>query len=138
MFYNLGHNLGLRYDRTGNDRYERTGQLQDLEAGIALSEAAIEATPEGHPDRAGCLNNLGNRLSSRYRRTGDLQDLDTVIDISEAAIVATPEDRPDRVGLLSNLGVHLSRRYERTGHLPDQESHCYIGGSNRGNSGGPP
>ena len=49
------------------------------EAKIARLDSEVKATPEGHPDQAGWLNNLGNRLSSRYQRTRNLEDLGAAI-----------------------------------------------------------
>ena len=43
----------------------RTGNLEDLEAAIIHAEAAVEATTEDSPDKAGWLKYLGNWLSSR-------------------------------------------------------------------------
>ena len=96
--------------------------MQDLEAAITRSEAAVQATPEDHPDRAGRLSNLGAHFSSRYERTGNMQDLEAAITRSEAAVQATPEDHPGRAAMLSNLGHWLSRRYERTGNMQDLEA----------------
>ena len=72
-----------------NNRYERHGDLQDLDAAIAISGARVEATPEDHLDRAGRLGNLRSHLSSRYERTGNLQDLEAAIAISEEGVKAT-------------------------------------------------
>ncbi|RPB18035.1 hypothetical protein L211DRAFT_748680, partial [Terfezia boudieri ATCC MYA-4762] len=102
--------------------YERTGNLQDLETAIARSEAAVEGTPEDHPDRAKWLNNLGSYFNHRYQRTGNLQDLEVAIARADAAIEATPEDHPNQGTLLCNLGSHLSCRYQRTGNLQDLEA----------------
>ena len=66
----VGHLLGMRFKRTGN--------LQDLEAAITHIKAAVEVTPEDHPDRAEWLSNLGHRLASRYKQTGNLQDLHAI------------------------------------------------------------
>ena len=89
-------------------RYEQTGSLQDLEAAIVHAEAAVEATPEDHPDKAAMLNNLGNMLIRRYERTGNLQDLEAAIVHAEAAVEATPEDHPDKAAMLNNLGDRKS------------------------------
>jgi len=110
----LGNHLSRQYERTGN--------LQDLEAAIGLSEEAVEATPGDHPDRAVLLSSLGNGLSSRYRRTGNLQDLEAAIGLSEAAVDVTPEGHPDRAGRLNNLGSRLSNRYQQTRNLQDLEA----------------
>ena len=48
--------------------------MADLEDAIQLGRQAVDATPLGHPDRTGCLNNLGNRQSVRYARTRAMTD----------------------------------------------------------------
>ncbi|KAF8421170.1 CHAT domain-containing protein, partial [Tirmania nivea] len=102
-------------------RYQRTGNLQDLEAAITRSEAAVEAIPEDHPTQAALLTNLGSQLNCRYERIGNLQDLEAAIARTEAALARTPEDHPNRVSLWNNLGIFLGSRYARTGNLPDLE-----------------
>ena len=100
----LGLNLFYRYDRLGN--------LQDLEAAIARFEAAVESIPEDHPKRALVLANLAAPLSDRYKRLGNVQDLEAAITLVEAAVGAIPEDRyhPYRADWLGRLGGLLNRR----------------------------
>jgi len=105
-----------------NGRYERSGNLQDLETAINHIELALQGTPEHHPSRAGRLTSLGNHLSSRYDRTGNLKDLDDAINHAEAAVKATPEDHPSWAAWLNNFGNGLSKRYERTRDLQDLEA----------------
>ncbi|KAF8418367.1 CHAT domain-containing protein [Terfezia claveryi] len=101
-------------------RYERSGNLHDLEVAIYHAEAGVKVTPEGHPDRAACWNILGSLFNKRYLRTGDLQDLESAINYTETAVGATKdEDHLDRPGGLSNLSSYLRNRYERTGNLED-------------------
>ncbi|KAL4735583.1 CHAT domain-containing protein [Aspergillus similis] len=116
-------------------RYERTGNLQDLEAAIANTKLAVAATPndnpnyaafltatpDGHSDRAGRLNNLSNRLLSRYEQTGDLRDLEAAIANANLAVAATPDNYPYQATYLSNLSLCLSSRFERTGNSQDLE-----------------
>ncbi|KAN0076282.1 CHAT domain containing protein [Elaphomyces granulatus] len=187
---NLGNQLRLRYERTGEmkdleeaiqttrqavestpadhpnralcHRYERTGEVKDLEEAIQttrqavestplnnlgnmldmkdLEEAiqtarqAVESTPADHPDRAGRLNNLGNKLREmkdveeaiqttrqavestpadhpnralrlRYERTGEMKDLAEAIQMARQAVESTPADHPDRAARLNNLGI---------------------------------
>ncbi|CAG8320463.1 unnamed protein product [Penicillium salamii] len=105
-----------------SSRYERIGNIDDLEAAISRVQDAIQATPLDHPNRAGCLNNLSHHLSSRYERTGNLNDLEAAISRAQDAVKATPLDHPNRAGCLNNLSYHLSYRYERTGNLDDLEA----------------
>jgi hypothetical protein len=52
------NNLGVMLE----SRYERMGEMSDLEEAIKTARQAVDSTPVGHPDRAACLNNLGNNL----------------------------------------------------------------------------
>jgi len=107
-----------------SSRYERTGNLQDLETAINRSVVASEATPEDHPERPKVLNNLGFHFSRRYGRTGNLQDLEAAIAYSEEAVrtILISVDHPDRAVCLNNLGMHLNSRYKHTGNMQDLEA----------------
>jgi len=110
---NLGNKLGLRY--------ERTGDMADLEAAIQAAQQAVDSTPQDHPNWAMHLNNLGNKHGSRYERTGGMADLQAAIQAAQQAVDSTPQDHPNRAMYLSNLGNKLGRRYERTGDMADIE-----------------
>jgi len=103
-------------------KYERTRNLRDLDGAIKYTIAAVEATPEGHHDRAVQLHHLGCHLRERCERNGNLQDLEDAIRHAKAAVDAIPEGHSDRAGWLNNLGSYLSSRYERTGDLQDLEA----------------
>ena len=77
-------------------RYENTGAMADLDRAVSLFQQAVAATPDGHPDRARRLSNLGGALRDRYEHTRDPADLDRAIDLLEQAMVVTPSDQPDR------------------------------------------
>ena len=42
-----------------------------MDGAVDVADIAVNATPQDHPDRAGRLNSLGNRLSRRFERTMD-------------------------------------------------------------------
>jgi tetratricopeptide (TPR) repeat protein len=102
-------------------RYERTGEMGDLREAISVARQAVESTPDDHPNRAACLNNLGVMLGTRYERTGEMGDLEEAISVAREAVESTLDDHPDRAGKLSSLGNKLGRRYERTGEMGDLE-----------------
>lgn len=58
-----------------DSRYERTGEMADLEEAIGILRPAVHSTPDDHP-RAGSLNNLGNTLESRCERIDEMVDLE--------------------------------------------------------------
>ncbi len=93
MLSNLGNALQARF--------ERTGQLADLDEAITLFRDAVAATPVGHPERPGRLSNLGAALRTRFGRTGQLADLDQAITARQEAVAAIPADHPDRPVILS-------------------------------------
>ena len=72
-----------------------------LEAAIQKAEQAIKNTPGDHPNLAGYLNNLGNKLGSRWDRTGQIEDLEAAIQKAEQAVKETPEGHPN----LAMLGI---------------------------------
>ncbi|RPA96126.1 hypothetical protein L873DRAFT_1791754 [Choiromyces venosus 120613-1] len=61
MYSNLGNLFSARFDRMGD--------LDDLQKAIEHIEEAVTATPQDHPDRAYKYNNLGTCFESRYFRT---------------------------------------------------------------------
>ncbi|RPB27039.1 hypothetical protein L211DRAFT_780416 [Terfezia boudieri ATCC MYA-4762] len=73
-------------------RYDQTGDLQELEAAISRSEAAVQAIPEGTPDQAAMLSNRGIYLKRRYERTGDHHSLEAALDADCSAwsIISAP------------------------------------------------
>ncbi|WP_285605674.1 CHAT domain-containing protein, partial [Actinokineospora globicatena] len=99
-------------------RYERTGNVADLDTAIDVARQAVHATPIDHPNLPRHLSNLGIALRARYERTGNVADLDTAIDVARQAVHATPVDHPDRSGALLNLGGTLLANGELRG---DQE-----------------
>ncbi|WP_328842656.1 CHAT domain-containing tetratricopeptide repeat protein [Streptomyces sp. NBC_00258] len=100
-------------------RFERTGDLSDLDQAIATRQEAVQTTPADHPNEDLYLHNLGLALGARFRRTEDLLDLNQAIDHLQAAIRATPADHPKRAGRLFHLGNDLRNRFERTGTQSD-------------------
>ena len=65
---NLGTFLG--------SRYERTGDMADLEEAIQITRQAVASTPKDHSNLVSYLSNLGSCLRSRYERMGDMADLE--------------------------------------------------------------
>ncbi|KAJ6558770.1 CHAT domain-containing protein [Mycena vulgaris] len=72
----------MHYDKSNctlfGDRYERLGDLTDLEIATQKSQEAVDMTPEEHPARAGRLNALAASFIHRYRMFREPQDLKAV------------------------------------------------------------
>ncbi|WP_257902255.1 hypothetical protein [Saccharothrix obliqua] len=52
-------------------RFAHSADPDDLDRAVAAVRAAVDATPEGDPERPGRLSNLAIALHSRHTRTGD-------------------------------------------------------------------
>ena len=111
-------NLGAALAR----RFERIGELDDLEAAIQACREAVDIITPEHPDRAAYLNTLGGALRMRFERTRELADLNAAIRASSEAVDATPDDHPDRAMWLHTLGFALLRRFEWRGQQADLDA----------------
>ena len=86
------------------------------EQGVAnvWAEAAVKATPEDHPEKAGrWQSRLGTMFLSQYKRTRNRLDLEATINHAQAAVAATAEEHPDKAERSSSLAVMLFLRFQR-------------------------
>lgn len=90
--------------------YQRTGDLQVLEAAITALREAVDATPAHDADRPNRLGNLGLALWTRFGRIGQLADLERAITAFDEAADAVPADDPDRPAMLATIAVMLAAR----------------------------
>jgi hypothetical protein len=60
-------------------RFERLGDLGDMNKSVLMFEHAVQLTPDGHPDKPSRLNNLGNSLLIHFERLGDPNNLEAAI-----------------------------------------------------------
>ena len=104
------NNLGLAM----RARYERTGQLEDLEQAIEAFQKAVQHSPTGSPDRPAFLTNLGLGLRARYGPKMQLEDLEQAIEAFQEAVQLTPTMAPTLPSRLTNLGGGLCDHYEHS------------------------
>ncbi|KAF8548943.1 hypothetical protein OG21DRAFT_1488962 [Imleria badia] len=102
-------------------RYQRFGDVTDLEKSISLLQDAVQSTPGDHPNKLSRLNNLGGSLLTRYNRFGDIADLERSILLREDVLQLIPDGHPEKPVWLNNLGHLLITRYERFGDIVDLE-----------------
>ncbi|KAF8555898.1 hypothetical protein OG21DRAFT_784229 [Imleria badia] len=100
-------------------RFERLGELSDLEDAISRHKAAVDFTPESHPYKPTCLNNLGNVFLTRFERLGELNDLEDAISRHRDAVDLAPHSHPREPGHLNNLGSALLVRFRCLGEGTD-------------------
>ena len=107
--------LGSLYLR----RFERIGDLQDIDHAISHLQRTIESTPSGHAGRPNWFNNLGNLYSCRFEHTGDLQDIDHAIFHHQSAVESTSSGHADLPSWFNNLGNSYAHRFQCTRDLQD-------------------
>lgn len=116
--------LSLRATRSMQflgDRCARTRRRADPDEAIRCTKKAIQVFPQEHPDRAGCLHNLGNYLSDQYSRTGLMAHVREATQFATEAADLTPNDHLDRSSYLNDLAGYLHDRYLKTGKVADIE-----------------
>jgi len=90
-------------------RYERTGDLADLEQSIAAQRAGVQrALPQ---DRPLLLGSLGAELRRRYQHSQDENDLNEALAAFEEAVRLAPPDSPELAYHLGNLGASYAERF---------------------------
>ncbi|KAF8552352.1 hypothetical protein OG21DRAFT_1416340 [Imleria badia] len=102
-------------------RFERLGELSDLEDAISRFRDAIGLISHGHPEEPTYLNNLGRFLVTRFERCGEPTDLDDAISMLRDAVDLTPLGHPWKSTCLSSLGDSFFTRFRRFGELSDLE-----------------
>ncbi|KAF4992963.1 hypothetical protein FDECE_13547 [Fusarium decemcellulare] len=109
----IGHLL--RLFRT---RHERLGALEDLDRPTEILQTALDSMPENHPNRAGCLRDLGRLWFQRFQKTSSVPDLDSAIRKMELAADSIANG-PDQVDKLSVLGEYLRLRFMKLQSIAD-------------------
>lgn len=100
-------------------RFARSGNLDDLETAIRLSEEAISVTPTDHPLRTTILDRLGCYLCARFGLLGAVDDLDNAIKAATEAVNSASSDHPDRPLMWNRLSNHLTLKFM---HLNDADA----------------
>ncbi|KZV61536.1 hypothetical protein PENSPDRAFT_293122, partial [Peniophora sp. CONT] len=103
-------------------RFERLGELKDLESALETDRRAVRLTPDDDPDLPRRLSILAVSWRARFNRLGELKDFDSALETDRRAVKLTRGDDPDLPRRLSNLAVHLWARFNRLGKLTDLNS----------------
>jgi len=103
------------------DRFERFGNLVDLQQAIPLLEEAVRSTSLWDYRHLMGLTNLGAALAYRFQQLGEPDDLLQAISKHRDAVELTPDCHPDKALCLCHLGGSLFLRFERLGELSDLE-----------------
>jgi tetratricopeptide (TPR) repeat protein len=100
-------------------RFERYGDLSDINKSVLICEDAVQLTSDGHPEKPSSLSNLGHSLLHRFEQLGDLSDINKSVMMYEGAVQLTPDGNSGKPYILSCLGNSLFKRFEQLGDLSD-------------------
>ena len=100
---------------------EMEGDIEHLELSLQYLEQALNLIPEGHRDKATCLNTLAitSGLLSQYTR--QVADADKALQYGQQAINAITDGRIPRQ-LLVALGTIVRNRYQITHQIADLQN----------------
>jgi hypothetical protein len=90
-------------------RFERFGELSDLESAMSHFHDAVQLTDKHHPDQANCLSGLGLAHRLRFKRLGESTDLVASISAFQTAAmskVAYPRDALRAARFWADLAYH--------------------------------
>ena len=104
------------------ERFEISGDINDLEKAIAMQRKAIIAVPLNNAERPFMLSSLGTSYRCRYERFGNVEDIDSSITQQFKALACIPRDGTNRHAFHKNLGNCYLRRFERIGETKDIDS----------------
>ena len=103
-------------------RFNRLGDLSDLENAISNLEKAVQLTDDKHPRKPAFLSNLGSAQQTCFERLGDLSDLENAISNKEKVVQLIDDGHPQKPGCLSNLGNAQQICFDCLGDLSDLEN----------------
>ncbi|MBT2207518.1 CHAT domain-containing protein [Actinomadura sp. NEAU-AAG7] len=83
-------------------RFDRDGDLDDLDEAVGECRAAVRETPPDASTQATYLSNLGITLLTRAERLGSQQDLEDAVAACQAAVDGWP-GHPEFEGMTTNL-----------------------------------
>lgn len=98
-------------------RFQRHGDIADLDHSVDCHLTALEFRPPGHPGRANTLSNFATALLVRYGQLSMPKDIELSIEYFTTALSMLPPD--GRLVPLMNYASALFSRFQHTGDVSD-------------------
>lgn len=101
-------------------RFTKSGEITDLDEAVQKGREAVAGTPPGYPNRATCLNNLGNILVTLFSTSKcTMADMDEAINCGLQSLEALSPRTPRRASFLQELASWFVKKFEKTVALAD-------------------
>jgi tetratricopeptide (TPR) repeat protein len=101
------------------DRFEKTGNVDDVTQIISLCESAISSAPPILGVLPRMFYIIGSSYLARFQCTGNFQDIDRAISHLQSAIESTPSGHADLPSWFNDLGRAYLCCFEHTRDLQD-------------------
>ena len=98
-------------------RFQRHGDIADLDHSVECHVTALDFRPPGHPGRANMLSNFATALLFRYGKLGMQQDIELAIEYFNTALSMLPPH--GRLIPRMNYASALFSRFQHSGHVSD-------------------
>ncbi|KAI9568513.1 CHAT domain-containing protein [Boletus coccyginus] len=98
-------------------RFQRHGDIADLDHSVECHVTALDFRPPGHPGRANTLSNFATALLFRYGKLGLQQDIELAIKYFNTALSMLPLH--GRLIPRMNYASALFSRFQHSGHVSD-------------------
>ncbi|KAF8212896.1 hypothetical protein K438DRAFT_1751309 [Mycena galopus ATCC 62051] len=116
--------IALEAERAGNalrDKFERSGDLKDLNGCLAKLRQTVAHLSWRHPSRGYVLGTLGHMLTASSNCRSNLKDIEESIKIFEQGLELQRAPHPNFVPLLVNLALGLQTKFEQQTDIKDLE-----------------
>jgi len=97
------------------DRYQLSGDQDDLESALEILARAVTVLPHGTPELGTALASLCEAQRLKFTMTGDPDLLDQAISHGRTALAALPAGQAARIAAIDSLGTALLARAVRSG-----------------------
>ncbi|KAG8737444.1 hypothetical protein FRC10_008179, partial [Ceratobasidium sp. 414] len=108
------------------NRFERLGNLLDIDQAIMYSQQAVLLALDDDEDKPFWLNSLGNCLQRRFEHLGSLADINMAIlnenlDLKHRSANLALQERCGylKLGLINDLGIAYQTRFTHSGEIAD-------------------
>lgn len=98
-------------------RFQRHGDIADLDHSVECHVTALDFRPPGHPGRASALSNYATVLLIRYGELGAQEDIELAIESFHTALPLLPLE--GRLMTLMNYASALFSRFQYSGNVSD-------------------
>ncbi|KIK58124.1 hypothetical protein GYMLUDRAFT_98321 [Collybiopsis luxurians FD-317 M1] len=101
------------------DRYERLGDVKDIEEATNMYRLAIKLLSDNHPEKCISFNNLAAILRTLFERSKNMKHLDEAMSAHRHALELASHKHPQVAVFLKNFATSLESRFHNSHDAKD-------------------